>query len=212
MTDKERNKMLNLKKGDAPVKLTKRSPGENVTLKCSWSSKTDYDLYAIVLYMDGHVEHIATFGAETKPARTRRAIDPQTTTADGAVRHFGDVGRGVGDAEETVQVTLNDNIRAVVAVAYSAQSNGTGSFRKYRVGMEVQAADQVVRIDASHADKDNTRYTCVPGWVENTPDGVLVHAFEEYSRPGSENRPEVVLNEAGQVQITMDNGPRNDYK
>lgn len=196
--------MINLKKGDSPIKLTKSHPGENVTLKCSWSSKTDYDLYALVLYTDGRVEHVATFGAGS--------ILPQMKTPDGAVRHGGDVGRGSGDAEETIEVTLNDSIRAVVAVAYSAQSNGTGSFRKYKVGMEVQAAGQTVRIDAANADRNNTRYTCVPGWVENTPDGVLVHAFEEYSRPGSENRPSVRLTRKDQVQITMDDGPRNDYK
>lgn len=194
--------MINLKKGDAPVKLAKHS-GETVTLKTTWSSKTDYDLYALVLYTDGHVEHVATFGAGD--------IKAQSSTSDGAVRHGGDVGRGSGDAEETISVTLNDQIRAVVAVAYSAQSNGTGSFRKYKVGMEVQAAAQTVRIDASNADRNDTRYTCVPGWVENTPDGVLVHAFETYSNPGSENRPAVrLVND--QVQITMDAGPRNDYK
>lgn len=196
--------MINLKKGDAPITLTKNTSGESVTLKCSWSSKTDYDLYALVLYTDGHVEHIATFGAGS--------VRPQVESSDRAVRHGGDVGPGAKDAEETIHVTLNDRIRAVVAVAYSAQSNGTGSFRKYKVGMEVQAAGQTVRIDASHADKNNMRYTCVPGWVENTPGGVLVHAFETYSRPGSENRPEVRLDENGQVKITMDVGPKNDYK
>ena len=194
--------MINLKKGDAPVKLAKRS-GETVTLKTAWSSKTDYDLYALVLYTDGRVEHVATFGAGD--------IKPKAATDDGAVRHGGDVGGGSGDAEETVSVTLTDQIRAIVAVAYSAQSNGTGSFRKYKVGMEVQAAGQTVRIDASNADRNDTRYTCVPGWVENTPDGVLVHAFETYSAPGSENRPAVRLHN-DQVQITMDAGPRNDYK
>lgn len=196
--------MINLKKGDRPIKLEKRSPGEKVTLKCSWSSRTDYDLYALVLYTDGRVEHVATFGADH--------ILPRTETADGAVRHSGDVGRGAENAEETIQATLNDNIRAVVAVAYSAQSNGTGSFRKYKVSMEVQAAGQTIRIDAPNADRNNQRYTCVPGWVENTLDGVLVHATEFYSQPGSERRPDVHLDDFGQIWIVMGAGPRNDHK
>lgn len=197
--------MINLKKGDSPIKLDKRTPGEEVTLKCSWSSKTDYDLYALVMYTNGRVEHIATFGAG--------GIRPKLVTSDGAVRHSGDVGRqGSGHAQEIIKVVLNDNIRAVIAVAYSAQSNGTGSFRKYRVSMEVQAAGQTISIGAVNADRNNRRYTCVPGWVENTPDGVLVHAHEAYSTPGSENRPTVSLDELGRVAITMDAGPCNDYK
>ncbi|MFF3730945.1 hypothetical protein ACFYXM_11630 [Streptomyces sp. NPDC002476] len=66
---------------------------------------TDYDLYALVVYANGRVETVATFPAEGVPA--------QLATAD--------------VAEEIIEMALNDSIRAVIPVAYSAQSNGNGS-------------------------------------------------------------------------------------
>ncbi|WP_435058003.1 hypothetical protein [Streptomyces sp. bgisy060] len=203
--------MINMKKGDAPVSLTKTA---GVTARMTWSSHTDYDLYAIVYRTNGDVEYVATFGARGVPA--------QMSTADGAVKHLGDVGRGAqGIAEETIEITLNDSIRAVVPVAYSAQSNGTGSFYRYRVTLEIDngvAGDKVV-IAAENANNDDRVYSCVPGMIENAQDSVLIHALEQYSGRGSEERPTVRVRRSGllrkgaeTIEVAMDEGPRNEYK
>lgn len=198
--------MINLSKGDAPVSLAKSSM---IRARCSWSSDTDYDLYALVLYTNGDVQTVATFGA--------KGVTAQMVTPDGAVKHLGDVGRGVqGTAEEVIEISLNDSIRAVVPVAYSAQSNGTGSFRRYAVSLEVDNGQGgKVVIDASHANGGETVYTCVPGMIENTASGVLVHALEQYSVPRSEDRPIVKTGGAlrkDSVRVVMDAGPRNNFK
>lgn len=203
--------MINMKKGDAPVSLRKTA---GVTARMTWSSHTDYDLLAMVLRTNGNVEYVATFGAS--------GVQAQLSTGDGAVRHLGDVGRGAqGVAEETVEITLNESIRAVVPVAYSAQSNGTGSFYRYRVTLEIDngvAGDKVV-IAAEHANNDDRVYSCVPGMIENTQDAVVIHALEQYSRRGSEKRPTMRLRRSGllrngteAIEVTMDEGPRNKFK
>lgn len=217
---------INLTKGSAPVTLTKAS---KITLKCSWSSHTDYDLYALVLYKDGRTETVATFPAKDSSGRK---IPAQKKTKDGAVRHGGDVGRlSTGDASETISVEMRDDIAAVVAVAYSAQSNGTGSFQKYKVSMEVDGGngEQVV-ISSVDASSNSLVYTCVPGLIVNTPEGVRVHAAELYSRMSSENRPVVRFGDGNMgkkglfgkvkgdipsfdgVEVVRDAGPRNVYK
>ncbi|MCZ1012063.1 TerD family protein [Streptomyces lydicus] len=203
--------MINMNKGDAPVSLTKTA---GVTARMTWSSHTDYDLYAIVVRTNGDVEYVATFGARGVPARM--------STADGAVKHLGDVGRGAqGIAEETIEIKLNDSIRAVVPVAYSAQSNGPGSFYRYGVTLEIDngAAGDRVMIAAENANPDDKVYSCVPGMIENAQDSVVIHALEQYSGRGSENRPTVKLRRssllrkgAETTEVVMDEGPRNNHK
>lgn len=202
---------INMKKGDAPVSLTKTA---GLTARMTWSSHTDYDLYAIVLRTNGDVEYVATFEARGVPARL--------STADGAVKHLGDVGRGAhGTAEEVIEITLNESIRAVVPVAYSAQSNGTGSFHRYRVTLEIDngPAGEKVAISAENANNDDRVYSCVPGMIENTRDAVVIHALEQYSGRGSENRPTMKHGRGGllrkgpeTIEVVMDAGPRNRYK
>lgn len=203
--------MINLTKGQA-VSLSKGTG--NVRLRCAWSSRTDYDLFALVLYADGRVETVATFGAETKPRRTSRAVDPKEQTSDGAVTHRGDIqGDGNQDeAEEIVDITLNSSIRAIVPVVYSAQLNGTGSFYRYMVSMEVAAGSETVRIDANDAENDDRVYSCVPGVIEQMDGAVHVRRLDYYSKRNSENRPIVRLNSSDQIEVIMDNGPRNDDK
>ncbi|MFI6938837.1 hypothetical protein ACIBI4_06165 [Streptomyces sp. NPDC050418] len=68
-----------------------------------------------------------------------------------------------GTAEEVVEITMTDVIRAVIPVAYSAQPNGTGSFRRYAVSLEVDNGQgSKVVIDAKNADANDRVYTCVP--------------------------------------------------
>ena len=189
-----------------------------ITASIFWPPATDYDVYALVLFADGHVETVSTFGTKVDPRFSLR-------TDDGSVAHGGDVGRtrGAGGgffgrkatpapqqlATERIEIRPHPGIRAVVPVAYSAQSNGTGSFRRYQVSMVIDNGQgTTVRVDAANADANDKIYTCVPGIVIVTPDGVTIDSLELYSAPGSEARPLLAPN----AQVQMDAGPLNAYK
>lgn len=182
-----------------------------ITARIEWPAATDYDVFALVRYADGHDETVATFG-------TRKQKQATPVSSDGAVRHTGDVKRAKGArssrgaapmATETIEIRLNPSIVAVVPVVYSAMSNGTGSFRKYQVSMSIDnGSGDAVRVDAVNASDHRNVYTCVPGIVVNAPQGVVVESLELYSKPRSEKRP--VLTE--QLQVVMDAGDTNRFK
>jgi hypothetical protein len=192
---------ISFTKGDK-ISLTKTSL---VKVIARWSSNTDYDLLADVMYADGHCETVSMFGTVDNPTY-------QTHTRDGAVSHLGDVGRSAGrsgTAEEVIEIRLNPNIVAVVPYAYSAQSNGTGSFRKYKVSLEVNnGAGDIVVITSANASRNSLVYTCVPAIIRQQGQEVVIDGVELYSRMTSENRPKV--NPDGTV--VMNAGPRNVYK
>lgn len=194
--------MVNMRKGDAPVKLNKAG---TIRVKVTWPAATDYDLGAEVLLADGSSVSLANFGANgTEPRRSYNGVVLGK-----------DVGRlpGAAMAEETLDITFDDSIRAVAPWAYSAQSNGTGSFFRYRVSMEViDAQGQSVRIEAAAANDDDRVYTCTPALVRNHPDGAYVEYLEKYSPPGSENRPKIKKGMFSGVSLDMDGGPRNNRK
>lgn len=183
---------IDLGKKTGAISLDK---GQRVTIEktaktaavVSFSDKTDYDVYAVILLKDGTERVCSTFGS---------AEQPQPTPTVLGVRHLGDVtrgGSGSGINTETLEIALSDEIDQIAVVAYSAQSNGTGSFRKYKVGMVVDnGAGTTVSIDASNANSHDNVYTCVPAIIRNTPDGVVIEQVEMYSKPGSENRPSFI--------------------
>ncbi|HVX24444.1 MAG TPA: hypothetical protein VG992_03845 [Candidatus Saccharimonadales bacterium] len=189
-----------IKKGQA-VAVRKTS---TITASASWKSVTDYDIYALVLFTDGHVETVSQFGTKKHPH------DFTPSVANGAIKHLGDIGREAqGDAVETVEISLTDDIAAVAIVAYSAQSNGTGSFYRYKVGLKVDnGAGAVIGVSAENANDDDQIYTCVPAIIRNTPKGVDIEAVELYSKRSSEKRP--AFNRHGDIE--MDAGPENAYK
>lgn len=187
---------VNLRKGGA-VNLAKTPV---ISLTCSWPDRTDYDVFALVEYANGRVEHVAMFDAE--------GVASSSASSDRAVQHLGDVQRGSGAmATETIEVALNDAIVAVVPVVYSAQSNGQGSFREYQVSMDVVAGEQRVHVDSTQASSNHDVYSCVPAILHYRNGQVRVENIEAYSQPGSENRPTL---RGG--MIYMDNGARNVYK
>jgi tellurite resistance protein TerA len=193
-----------MRKGDSPISMRKTA---TITASASWSSRTDYDLYALVVERDGRVAHVANFGAVGTPAV------PQLR----GVRLGHDVGRSAGaagHAVETLTITFDDHIAAVVPVAYSAMSNGTGSFYEYRVTLAVDnGAGEQVRIEAANANQHKRIYTCVPAIIHNGADGnVWVEYVEAYSQPNSELRPAAILHANGAVEVRMDTGPRNKFK
>ncbi len=174
-----------------------------IVASISWPPATDYDVYALVRCRDGQTFTVAQFG-------TWEDDTFSTATPDGAVRHTGDVRRSSNSAAtERIEIRLNPNIIAVVPVVYSAQSNGTGSFREYMVSMTIDNGQGTcVQIDAANAKRNPFVYTCVPGIIVNSDDGLTILALEKYSKPSSENRPVITKS----LSIKMDAGAMNAYK
>lgn len=194
---------INLSKGQKSV-IIEKTPV--ITATVSWETGTDYDIYALVYTKSGKQIDVAMFGATGTP--------PLQSYDKGAVEHMGDVGRTNQKTKtEVIKLRLNPNIVAVVPVVYSAQSNGTGSFHRYKVSMSIDNHNGTsVTIHAKNANKNNGIYTCVPGILHNTDEGVIISPLELYSEPGSENRPKLKIGKNKTVEVLMDQGPKNNYK
>lgn len=194
---------ISLNKGQKPVIIDKTP---EITATVSWNTGTDYDIYALVYTKDGKQIDVAMFGAEGTP--------PLRSFGNGAVEHMGDVGRSSQSTKtEVIKLRFNDDILAVVPVVYSAQSNGTGSFYRYKVSMSIDNHNGTsVTIFAKNANNNDTIYSCVPGILHNTPDGVIINPLELYSSPNSEYRPKLRMGSSNMVEVMMDEGPVNDYK
>lgn len=194
---------INLDKGQKPVIIDKTP---EITATVSWKTGTDYDIYALVYTKDGNQIDVAMFGAEGTP--------PLKSFGNGIVEHMGDVGRSSKSTKtEVIKLRLKDDILAVVPVVYSAQSNGTGSFYRYKVSMSIDNHNGTsVTISAKNANNNDTIYTCVPGILHNTSAGVIISPLELYSTPNSEFRPILSMGPSNMVEVIMDQGPLNDYK
>lgn len=194
---------ISLDKGHKPI-IIEKTP--EITATVSWESGTDYDIYALVYTKSGKQVDVAMFGAKGVPALK--------SYGNGAVEHMGDVGRDRESMKtEVIKLRLNDDILAVVPVVYSAQSNGTGSFYRYRVSMSIDNHQGTsVTIHAKHANDNDRIYSCVPGMLQNTNDGVIIRPLELYSKPNSERRPKLKMKSSNEIEVLMDKGPINDYK
>jgi tellurite resistance protein TerA len=194
---------ISLDKGQKPV-IIEKTP--EITATVSWKTGTDYDIYALVYTKNGKQIDVAMFGAKGTP--------PLRRYGNGAVEHMGDVGRNSGSVKtEIIKLRLTDDILAVVPVVYSAQSNGTGSFYRYQVSMSIDNHNGTsVTISAKNANNNDRIYTCVPGILHNTPDGVIISPLELYSKPNSEHRPKLKMGASNMVEVLIDKGPINDYK
>ncbi|AQQ54904.1 TerD family protein [Planococcus lenghuensis] len=194
---------INLSKGQKPIIIDKTP---EITATVSWKTGTDYDIYALVYTKNGKQVDIAMFGATGTP--------PLSRFGNGAVEHMGDVARNSGSVKtEVIKIRLTNDILAVVPVVYSAQSNGTGSFYRYKVSMSIDNhSGTSVTISSKNANNNDRIYTCVPGILQNTQDGVIISPIELYSKPNSEYRPKLKLGSSNMVEVVMDAGPKNDYK
>jgi len=194
---------VSLDKGQKPI-IIEKTPV--ITATVSWKTGTDYDIYALVYTKDGRQVDVAMFGAKGTP--------PLKNYGNGAVEHMGDVGRDNRKTKtEVIKLRLNDDILAVVPVVYSAQSNGTGSFYRYKVSMSIDNHNGTsVTINAKHANDNDRIYSCVPGILHNTTDGVIISPLELYSKPNSEHRPKLKMGSSNMVEVLMDEGPKNNYK
>ncbi|WP_282155227.1 TerD family protein [Cytobacillus gottheilii] len=194
---------ISLDKGQKPV-IIEKTP--EITATVSWKTGTDYDIYALVYTKNGRQIDVAMFGAQGTP--------PLSRYGNGAVEHMGDVGRNSGSTKtEIIKLRLTNDILAVVPVVYSAQSNGTGSFYRYKVSMSIDNHKGTsVTISSKNANNNDRIYTCVPGILHNTDDGIMISPLEYYSKPNTENRPRLQMGPLNLVEVLMDQGPVNDYK
>lgn len=194
---------ISLDKSHKPI-IIEKTP--EITATVSWESGTDYDIYALVYTKAGKQIDVAMFGAKGVPALK--------SYGNGAVEHMGDVGRDRESMKtEVIKLRLNDDILAIVPVVYSAQSNGTGSFYRYRVSMSIDNHQGTsVTIHAKHANDNDRIYSCVPGMLQNTNDGVIIRPLELYSKSNSERRPKLKMKSSNEIDVLMDKGPINDYK
>lgn len=202
--------VVNLSKGDV-VCLTKQPAGV-FTLITAWGEK-DYDLYALVEYIDGHVETVSCFGTTRHPNRWT------TRTKDNAVVHVTGDKTAYGDdlPQEVISVTLNPQIKTVVPVVYSAKNSGTGSFHDYKVSTHViegphdvvlkSGSATRVEVLAQDASRDPYVYTFVPAVIHNGVHGATVENVGLYSQRSSELRPTV-----SDGRVHMDSGPENSSK
>ncbi|ANU09423.1 stress protein [Planococcus antarcticus DSM 14505] len=194
---------ISLEKGQKPVIIEKTS---EITATVSWKTGTDYDIYALVYTQKGKQIDVAMFGAQGTP--------PLRIFGNGAVEHMGDVTRNNRSTKtEVIKLRLTDEILAVVPVVYSAQSNGTGSFYRYKVSMSIDNHNGTsVTVFAKNANNNDRVYSCVPGILHNTQDGVIISPLEIYSATNSENRPVLKMGSSNMVEVIMDKGPKNNYK
>lgn len=194
---------VNLDKGQKPIIIDKTP---EITATVSWKTGTDYDIYALVYTKNGKQVDVAMFGAAGTP--------PLSRFGNGAVEHMGDIGRDSSSVKkEIIKIRLTNDILAVVPVVYSAQSNGTGSFYRYKVSMSIDNHNGTsVTISSKNANNNDRIYTCVPGILQNTEDGVMISPIELYSKPNSEYRPKLKMGSSNIVEVMMDEGPKNDYK
>lgn len=194
---------INLDKGQKSIIIDKTP---EITATVSWKTGTDYDIYALVYTKNGKQVDVAMFGAAGTP--------PLSRFGNGAVEHMGDVGRNSGSVKkEVIKLRLTNDILAVVPVVYSAQSNGTGSFYRYKVSMSIDNhSGTSVTISSKNANNNDRIYTCVPGILHNTPEGVIISPIELYSKPNSEYRPKLKMGSSNMVEVLMDQGPKNNYK
>lgn len=194
---------ISLVKGQKAV-IIEKTPV--ITATVSWKTGTDYDIYALVYTKNGKQVDVAMFGAKGTP--------PLRSYGNGAVEHQGDIRRNNQPTKtEEIKLRLNNDILAVVPVVYSAQSNGTGSFYRYKVSMSIDNHNGTsVTIVAKNANNNDRIYSCVPGILHNTQDGVIINPLEYYSAPNSESRPKLRMGSSNMVEVLMDKGPINDYK
>lgn len=192
---------INLRKGGPTVNLDKTA---TMTASLSWPAATDYDEYAAILLANGKTVYVATFGA--------RGVEP--LLSGWGITHSGDVARipGAPMAVETLAFdSIHPDVLAIVPVAYSAQGNGMGSFKRYGVSMRVEnMAGQAVAMEAEDASSDERVYSYTPAILHNQPGLLAIEPLEAYSPQNNENRARLFLR-FGKVRVSWD-GPRNNYK
>jgi uncharacterized protein involved in tellurium resistance len=189
---------VSLAKGQV-VSLAKAGQGgaDAIIVRNVWTARgKDYDLKALVLFRDGRSVYVGAANS-----------DEVLTVANGAVTHSGD--STSADKPETLTIKWSPEIERIAVSSYSALENGSGSFKKYGVSVEIANGQQSIAIPAADANADGRSYTLCFGEIVfgTTPGAMKVTALEDYSKRDSERRVAYVGN-----QVKMDAGPEGQRK
>jgi stress response protein SCP2 len=148
----------------ATISLAK---GNKLTAKLQWNTKADLDLYCF--YVDKHdVEekvYYKKLGSLTAPPFIKLLGDSQVA------------------GEEVLEISQPDNIKYALICAYSAVSNGIGSFHSYKARVEVTDGKQ--QSVTSHLNHDDPKsYWVAFALIDFQQSGqVTIKNVETYSNP-----------------------------
>ena len=193
---------VSLTKGaSAGISLTKSDLAAAVTAHLDWDGGSasrrargaDLELY--VLYVPK--SDVGSGKDTTRNAVYYRALGDANRPP--YIQHHGD---SLVPGRETATIGHLDQQGYALICAYSAVGNGVGSFKSYGAkAIVTDGAGQTVTVPLY--DDNRHAYWVAIALVDFTIDGAVIRQVEQYSRPGSENRP--VLHSDGSVQ--MDAGP-----
>jgi stress response protein SCP2 len=171
-------------------KISFAKTGGKVTASLKWTKKNkDLDLYALYVGTDGT--------AGTCYYKDQGALEkkPYICLVSGDQKSGGSV--------ETIEISRPDEVSYVLICAYSAVSNGIGSFRSFGAYAEVtNHAGSTVASPLYH--RNAFSYWVALALIDLTdPGAVSIQHVETYSKSGSEARP--LLHSDGTFE--MDKGP-----
>lgn len=195
---------ISLTKGGAATINLAKDTAATVTAHLDWNGGStlrrakgaDLELYA--LYVPAN--------AVTAPGHARQpghAIYWRNLGSRNQPPHIHHHGDSLTPGRETVTINQPNAQGYVLICAYSAVSNGAGSFKSYDARAVVtDGAGQCVTVPLY--DNNNSSYWVAIALIDfTTPGRVAISQAETYSRPGSEARP--VLYSDG--TFAMDAGP-----
>lgn len=196
---------VSLTKGaSSTINLRKDAPGATVTVHLDWDGGNalrralgaDLELYAL------HVpaNEVTSPDETTRPGHAVYWKDLGTNTARPYIRHHGD---SLTPGRETVTIAHPDQQGYVLICAYSAVSNGPGSFKSFGAHAVVDIGDGNPVTVPLYENNRASYWTAIALLDFTGPQGVSVRQVETYGRSGSEARP--VLYSDGSFR--MDAGP-----
>lgn len=170
---------------DQRVSFAKTS--EQFTVSLRWTvPRADLDLYA--LYVDDSGRQGAVYykdlGSLQEPPYMALSGDAQT---------------GGASTVETIRISRTSGLRHVLFCAYSAVSNGTGSFKGYGASIEVDDHAGSTVTSPLYDDNDYSYWVAIAHVDLSAPGEVSVQQVERYSGDGVENRP--VLHPDGRIEM-----------
>ncbi len=197
---------INLTKGgSAGISLTKGDPTVQITAHLDWDGGSssrrargaDLELYVLHISADD----VTAGGKRSMPIPGGAIYYRNLGSLDRApyIQHHGD---SLTPGRETATIARPDQQGYALICAYSAVSNGVGSFKEYGAkAIITDGRDQTVAVPLY--DNNRHAYWVAIALVDFTHDGAVISQVEKYSRPGSEARPVLYSN----GRIGMDEGP-----
>ncbi|GAA1184005.1 uncharacterized protein involved in tellurium resistance [Kitasatospora gansuensis] len=187
------------KGGSARISLAKADPEAKITCTLSWQGRengqrSDLDLFAL---------HVPAEAVSSAAAATTDAVDHRTLGSLTAAPHLLHSGDSTAPGSETVTIGRLDRHGYILLCAYSAVSNGVGSFRSYQA--EITVTDHRGQtVTCTLSEESDKSYWCAFALIDLTdPAGARIRNVENYSGKSIERSP--LLRTDGSFE--MDKGP-----